>query len=68
MRARGLPVVSRNKAAKHSLPGLSLPVEMRVPPGILVDGKRIRANGWLNPSIMVTSLWATYSLSVLFLS
>lgn len=68
MRASGLPVVSRNKAAKHSPTGLSPPVEMRVPPGILVDGKRIRANGWLNPSIMVTSLRATCSLSVLFLS
>lgn len=68
MSARGFPVVSRNKAAKYSVTGLSILVERRVPPGILVDGKRIRANDWLKPSIMVTSPWATCSLSILFLS
>lgn len=68
MSAREFPVVSRNKAAKYSVTGPSILVERRVPPGILVDGKRIRANGWLNPSIMVTSPWATCSLSILFLS
>lgn len=54
-----------NKAAKHSPTGLSFPVEMRVPPGIWDDGKRIDQGLWQAKSIYHGHVSLTHLLCLL---